>query len=192
MTPSSAEHQQMTVEELEQIARAAPETVTLEFIQGKLEVKPVPEGDHDEIIMWVLRQCMQQRPELALYPERGLKVEQYRAGRARVDGALAPVGSFAGAGEWADPARVLMVLEVTSHDSDTDRRDHTEKRDGYASAGIPVHVFIDRQNCTVTVHSDPGGGSYLRSPSFPYGETIKIPAPVAVVLNTEPLKDFAN
>ncbi|AXE26888.1 hypothetical protein C0216_28770 [Streptomyces globosus] len=120
MTPSFAEHPQMSVEEFEQIARAAPETVTLEFIQGKLEVKPVPDGDHDEIIMWVLRQCMQQRPELALYPERGLQVEKYRAGRARVDGALAPVGAFAGAGEWADTAHVLMVLEVTSHDKDTE------------------------------------------------------------------------
>ncbi|MFD0269854.1 Uma2 family endonuclease [Streptomyces sp. NPDC127106] len=156
------------------------------------EVKPVPDGDHDEIIMWVLRQCMQQRPERALYPERGLKVEQCRTGRARADGVLAPVGTFAGAGEWADPADVLMVLEVTSHDRDTDRQDRTEKRDGYASAGIPVHVLVDRQGCTVTVHSEPGGDSSLRSSSFPYGETVKIPAPVGIVLNTEALKNFAH
>lgn len=80
MSPSFAEHPQMTVTEFEQIARTAPETVTLEFIQGKLEVKPVPDGDHDEITMWVLRQCMQQRPELALYPERGLAVERTARG----------------------------------------------------------------------------------------------------------------
>ncbi|MFK0045219.1 Uma2 family endonuclease [Streptomyces sp. NPDC090741] len=191
MTPSFAEHPQMTVEEFEQIALATPETVTLEFIQGKLEVKPVPDGDHDEIIMWVLQQCMQQRPELGLYQERGLEVERYRTGRARVDGALAPVGTFAGAGEWADPAGVLMVLEVTSHDADTDRRDRKEKRDGYVAAGIPVYLLIDRQNCTVTVHSDPGGGSYRESPSFPHGATVKLLDPVGITLDTEPLKDYA-
>ncbi|RKT06052.1 Uma2 family endonuclease [Streptomyces sp. 3211.6] len=192
MTPSFAEHPQMTVEEFEQIARTAPETVTLEFIQGKLEVKPVPDGDHDEIVMWVLRHCMQQRPELALYPERGLAVEKYRSGRARPDGVLAPVGTFAGTGEWADPTGVLMVLEVTSHDGDTDRRDRNEKRDGYAAAGIPVYLLIDRDTCAVTVHSDPGTGAYHRSASFPYGTTVKIPAPVGITLNTESLKDFVR
>ncbi|WP_030387330.1 Uma2 family endonuclease [Streptomyces sp. NRRL S-241] len=192
MSPSFAEHPQMTVTEFEQIARTAPETVTLEFIQGKPEVKPVPDGDHDEITMWVLRQCMQQRPELALYPERGLAVERYRAGRARPGGALAPIGTFAGAGEWADPKGVLMVLEVTSHDADTDRRDRKEKRDGYAAAGIPVYLLIDREHCTLTVHSDPDAGSYRHSPSLPYGASVDIPDPVGITLDTEHLKEFAG
>ncbi|MEU3407258.1 hypothetical protein ABZ766_25405 [Streptomyces sp. NPDC006670] len=43
-----------------------------------------------------------------------MAVEKYRSGRARPDGVLAPVGTFAGTGEWADPTGVLMVLEVTS------------------------------------------------------------------------------
>ncbi|MFE0509953.1 hypothetical protein [Streptomyces sp. NPDC058964] len=37
------------------------------------------------------------------------------------------VAHFAGHGEWADPKGVLLVVEVTSHDSDTDRRDRQEK-----------------------------------------------------------------
>ncbi len=41
---------------------------------------------------------------------------------------IAPEAHFAGHGEWADPAGVLMLVEVTSYDSDTDRRDvHTAK-----------------------------------------------------------------
>lgn len=58
MTPGTDERPQMSVEEFEELARVAPETVTLELINGKLEVKPVPDGDHGEIIMWLLRQCM--------------------------------------------------------------------------------------------------------------------------------------
>ena len=81
----------------------APETVTLELINGKLRVKPVPDGDHGEIYMWRMRQCMQQRPDLGLYPEQGLVIDTYRKGRARPDGTLAPIGHFAGQGGWADP-----------------------------------------------------------------------------------------
>src|SRR4051812_43644938 len=95
MTPGTTDRPQMSIEEFEQLARSAPETVTLEFISGKLEVKPVPDGDHDEIIMWVQEQCMQHRPDLRLCRERGLKAESYRKGRARPDGALAPRKHFA-------------------------------------------------------------------------------------------------
>ncbi|SER50058.1 Putative restriction endonuclease [Streptomyces qinglanensis] len=47
-------------------------------------------------------------------------------------------------GEWADPAGVLMTVEVTSYDSDTDRRDRQEKPAAYAAAGIPVCLLVDR------------------------------------------------
>ncbi|WP_405789448.1 Uma2 family endonuclease [Streptomyces sp. NBC_00029] len=92
----------------------------------------------------------------------------------------------------ADPKGVLMVLEVTSHDADTDRRDREGKREGYAAAGIPVHLLIDRENCTLTVHSDPDAGSYRHGPSLPYGASVSIPDPVDITLDTEPLKEFAR
>lgn len=92
----------------------------------------------------------------------------------------------------ADPKGVLMVLEVTSHDADTDRRDREGKREGYAAAGIPVHLLIDRENCTLTVHSDPDAGSYRHGPSLPYGASVSIPDPVGITLDTEPLKEFAR
>ncbi|MCX4629178.1 Uma2 family endonuclease [Streptomyces sp. NBC_01443] len=182
---------EMALDDFEALERGAPETVRLEFIAGRLVVKPMSDGDHATIFMWVLRQCMQQRPELALYPGRGLEVERDRVGRARVDGALAPVGTFAGDGEWSDPAGVLMVLEVTSHDFDTNRRIRREKRDGYAAAGIPVFLLIDRDRHTLTVHSEPEDGTYRLDPAFAYGTTVKLPDPVGITLDTEALKDYA-
>lgn len=192
MTPSTADHPQLLVEDFEELARKAPEAVTLEFINGKLEVKPVPDGDHGEIVMWLLRRCMQQRPELALYPEQGLKTEKYRKGRARPDGSLAPVGHFAGQGEWAEPDGVLMAVEVTSHDPDTDLRDRVEKRDGYAAAEIPVYLLIDRDACTISVYSEPENGKYRGRMSYPYGEVVGLPAPVGITLETEKLKDYTH
>ncbi|WP_447038982.1 Uma2 family endonuclease [Streptomyces sp. DSM 118878] len=187
----SVKHGPISVEEFEELARAAPETVTLELINGKLEVKPVPDGDHGEIIMWVLRQCMMQRPELALYPEQGLRVDAYRKGRVRPDGALAPVGYFAGQQEWASPDGVLMTVEVTSGDRDTERRDRQEKPRAYACAGIPVHLLIDRDNHTAVVYSALADGSYQSRRSYPYGSTVRLPSPIAITLETERLKDYA-
>jgi Uma2 family endonuclease len=191
MTPT-ADRPQLLVEDFEQLAHTAPETVTLELINGKLEVKPVPDGDHGEIIMWLLMQCMQQRPELALYPEQGLKTDRYRKGRARPDGALAPRGYFVGQGEWTDPDGVLMTVEVTSHDGDTNRRDRVEKCDGYAAAGIPVYLLVDRDECTVTVHAEPEGGKYRSRTTRPYGAVVELPEPVGITLETEKLKYYAH
>lgn len=188
----SVKHGPIDVEDFEELARVAPETVTLELINGKLEVKPVPDGDHTSIVMWVLRQCMSQRPELALHPEQGLRIDTYRQGCIRPDGSLAPVDYFAGQGEWASPEGVLMTVEVTSRDRDTDRRDRQEKPRAYAYAGIPVYLLIDRDNHTVVVHSSPENGVYQNRRPYHYGSTVRIPTPVAITLETEKLKDYAN
>ncbi|MFJ5550035.1 Uma2 family endonuclease [Streptomyces sp. NPDC093225] len=192
MTPSFADHPQMAVEDFEELAHRAPETVLLEFIQGKLEVKPMPDGDHGAIVMWLLRQCMQQRPELALYPEQGLATQDYRNGRARPDGVLAPFDHFVGQGEWAASDGVLMTVEVTSRDPDTDRRDRREKRDGYAAADIPVYLLIDRDAQELVVYAEPVRGKYARRTTYPYGAQVKLPSPVAITLDTEKLKDYVR
>ncbi|MCL7380234.1 Uma2 family endonuclease [Streptomyces sp. 35G-GA-8] len=190
-SPCAEVRPQMSVEDFEELARKAPETVLLEFINGKLEVKPLPDQLHGAIAMWLLRQCMQQRPELALYPEQGLKVETYRNGRARADGALAPLDHFVGqVGEWAGPDGVLMTVEVTSHDHDTDRRDRIEKRDGYAAADIPVYLLIDRDAEELVLYADPRKGKYQTRTTHPYGSTVKLPDPVGITLETEKLKDY--
>ncbi|WPO72976.1 MULTISPECIES: Uma2 family endonuclease [unclassified Streptomyces] len=188
----SVKHGPICVEDFEELARVAPETVTLELINGKLEVKPVPDGDHGEIIMWLLRQCMMQRPELALYPEQGLRIDTYRKGCIKPDGALAPVGYFAGQDEWASPEGVLMTVEVTSGDRDTERRDRQEKPRAYAYAGIPVYLLIDRDNDTVVVHSAPQNGVYQNRRPYHYGSTVRLPSPVAITLETEKLKDYVT
>ncbi|MEV0092347.1 Uma2 family endonuclease [Streptomyces sp. NPDC050738] len=192
MTPSTAEHAQMSVEDFEQIAHHAPETVRLEFINGRLEVKAMPDGAHGEMLMWLIRQCMQQRPELNLMPERGVKAEAYRKGRARTDAVLAPLGHFTAHHEWSDTDGILMAVEITSSDADTNQRDRIDKPIGYAAAGIPVYLLIDRDDDTVTVFSDPKGGAYQQRPSYPFGEAVELPAPVGITLDTEELKQFAG
>ncbi|WP_063734942.1 Uma2 family endonuclease [Streptomyces sp. RTd22] len=192
MTPGTTDRPQMSIEDFEQLARTAPETVTLEFISGKLEVKPVPDGIHGAIVVWLLKQCMQHRPELVLHPEQGLKIETYRSGRARPDGSLAPEDHFVPQGEWADPEGVLMTVEVTSRDRDANRRDRVEKPEGYATAGIPVYLLVDRDECSLIVYSEPQRGRYRNRRVWAYGEAVELPDPVGFTLKTEKLKDYAS
>ncbi|MFF4835669.1 Uma2 family endonuclease [Streptomyces sp. NPDC001315] len=182
---------QMDSSDFEELAAHAPEHVTLEFINGRIGVKPVPDGDHAEIIRWVMQRCMQQRPDLWLYAEQGLRVEEYRRGHARPDGALAPVDTFAGQGEWAEPRGVLMVVEITSYDEDTDRRDRVEKPIAYAQADIPVYLLIDRDSCDVTVFSEPEDGKYRTSLTVAFGHTVALPG-LDITLDTEAFKNYVR
>jgi Uma2 family endonuclease len=182
----------MSVEEFEELERHAPETVRLEFVHGKVLVKPMPDGNHSEIYMWLLERCMQARPDLRLHPERGLKTEAYRKGRARADAVLVPKGSLRGRGEWSEAEGVLMAVEITSYDSDTNQRDRVEKPDGYAAAGIPVYLLVDRDDCSIVVFNQPEGGRYRHQEKLPFGATVKLPDPVGIILDTDPLKDLAD
>ncbi|MER5729738.1 Uma2 family endonuclease [Streptomyces sp. NPDC002138] len=179
-------------EELALMARNRMEGLRLEFIDGKLRSKGLPDGDHGMIIQWLTRICMQHRPELWLHPGQGIKAEEYRAGRAIPDAVLASSGAFAGQGEWVDPDPVLMVVEVTSWDSDTDRRDRVEKPRAYAATGIPVYLLIDRDKCEISVHSEPDGQRYVTVRTLPFGKDVELPDPVSITLHTEPLKDWVR
>ncbi|GHJ34998.1 Uma2 family endonuclease [Streptomyces sp. TS71-3] len=190
--PSAVAPPKVTIEEFEQIARTSPETVRLEFLNGRIEVKAVPDGNHREIVMWLLEQCMRHRTDLRLYSEAGLKVGHHPRGRARPDGTLAPRRHFTGTGEWVEPGGVLMVVEVTSRAPDTNRRDRVEKPAGYAAAGIPVYLLVDRDTASVVVHAEPEDGRYRSITSRAYGTAVDLPQPVGFTLDTNELKEFAD
>lgn len=133
-------------EEVARVLARLEKGARLEFIDGKIRSKSVPDGNHGRIMEWLTRRCVQARPAMWLYPDQGLKVQAHRGGRARPDGELAPSGAFVGHGEWADPDSVLMVVAVTSHDADTDQRDRVEKPRAYAETGIPLYLLVDRES----------------------------------------------
>jgi Uma2 family endonuclease len=88
---------------------------------------------------------------------------------------------------------VLLVLEVTSHDSDTDRRDRQEKPVAYGAAGIPLYLLIDREACTVTQYGDPDPGvGYRSSRKEPFGAKLLLPEPLGIELDTEKLKQYVD
>jgi Uma2 family endonuclease len=182
----------MPVETFEQMAAIAAEWTHLEFLGGKVGEKAVPDGDHDEIVQWLTEFFATEGRGRSLYGSRGLAVERYRNGRARPDGTLAPTGTFRGAGEWADPAPVLMVVEVTSHDHDTNCRDREDEPRAFAEAAIPVYLLVDRDRHETVVHCDPEDGKYSTIVSRPFGKPLRLPEPVDAVLDTDYLLECTD
>ncbi|WP_256642507.1 Uma2 family endonuclease [Streptomyces murinus] len=194
MTGRGERTPQMSVQEFEEIAAAAPKTVTLEFLGGRLEVKKGADGDRGTVLCRLRRRCLQVAPELDLYQGQGLRVEERREGRARPDAVLVPRGHFAGHGEWAEPAGTLMAVEVTAYDPDTDRLNRHGKPTAYGQSGIPLYLLIDRDACTVTVHSNPDRhvGGYRDLHVAKFGEKVSLPGPVGFELDTEILKNYVR
>ncbi|MFD0266855.1 Uma2 family endonuclease [Streptomyces sp. NPDC127106] len=185
----------MLTDEFEALARIGAreiEGLRLEFIDGVIRSKAMPDGDHGRIIQWLTRICIQHQPELWLHQGMGIKAQEYRTGRAIPDAVLAHEDAFVGQGDWADAEPILMAVEVTSWDSDTHRRDHVEKPRAYAETGIPVYLLIDRAKCEVSVYSQPNGRRYENVHIVPYGSDIVLPEPVGITLQTEVLKDWVR
>ena len=184
---------QMQVEDFEALAEFAAgldDELSLEFVGGKVGVKAVPDGTHGTIIAWLIRVFGAKVTDLWFYAEQGLRIEEYRGGRARPDGVLARPAAFVGHGEWAEPDSVVLALEVTSFDRDSHRRDCEDKVRAYAETEIPIYLLIDRARAKVTVYSDPVDGKYEGVNTYEMGATVVLPAPVSLELDTEPLLEW--
>ncbi|WP_194835414.1 Uma2 family endonuclease [Nocardia sp. XZ_19_369] len=174
----------VTLAEFEVLERASSEEVDVELINGRIYVVPAPDGQHDAYAVRIGVQIQSHHPNLHLFHERGLKIPAYREGRARVDGAVATLDYLEDQPSWADPAGVVMVVEITSgrdRDADVDR---FEKRDAYAQASIPTYLLVDRHRAEVTVYWEPADGTYLHTASAQFGAPLTLPAPLDFDLDT--------
>lgn len=81
--------------------------------------------------------------------------------------------------------QALLVAEITSKsNADTDRK---TKLWAYAHAPVPIYLLIDRfeeAGPAVTVYSEPDGGYYQYIQRVPFGESLSIPEPVELILDT--------
>ncbi|MFJ9889353.1 hypothetical protein ACIQRW_26300 [Streptomyces sp. NPDC091287] len=68
----------------------------LEFIGGKVRTKPPADGTHGQIVVRLMKRCLERRPDLWLYPTCGLATGTDRSATTRPFGAVVelpgPVG----------------------------------------------------------------------------------------------------
>ncbi|WP_285487604.1 Uma2 family endonuclease [Amycolatopsis taiwanensis] len=79
----------------------------------------------------------------------------------------------------------LLVVEITSKRNVT--ADLAAKRDAYARGGVDVYLLIDGWHepwPRVTVYSEPVDCDYQYSVTKPFGETIHVPKPIDLSLDT--------
>ncbi|MFJ9457235.1 Uma2 family endonuclease [Kitasatospora sp. NPDC101447] len=154
-----------------------------ELVEGEIVVTPPPDGEHETAFSLLNRQFMRKaEAEFDLSGNKGLIVP---TGRFIPDGTVSPVGHFLNAGSWADASGVLLVFEVTST---SPHRDREQKRRGYAAAGIPCYLLVDRSAGMVTLFTAPEGEDYTEKEPVPFGKPIDLPAPFSFTLDTAPLR----
>ncbi|MFJ3214328.1 Uma2 family endonuclease [Kitasatospora sp. NPDC086801] len=154
-----------------------------ELIEGEIVVAPPPDGAHETAFSLLNRQFMRKvEIELDISGNKGLITPK---GRFIPDGTLSPVGHFEHADSWASATGVLLVFEITSTNPYKDRE---PKRRGYAAAGIPCYLLIDRSEGMVTLFTKPESEDYITRTQVEFGKPIDLPAPFSFTLDTAPLR----
>ncbi|MFZ3558535.1 Uma2 family endonuclease [Streptomyces sp. BH055] len=168
-----------------QVSAAAPKGWRVELIEGQIHATPPANGEHEEYVAEVGRQTtLRQSHEGGRnYTGIGLNVPgASQTGHVIPDLVVAPKGTFDNKEEWHDASAVLMAVEVTS--DATAGNDRVKKIRGYARAGIPVYLLIDREAGQITVCAAPEGDDYATKASYKLGLTVPLPEPLGFDLDT--------
>ncbi|KUL65512.1 hypothetical protein ADL28_06370 [Streptomyces violaceusniger] len=167
------------------LSAAAPEGWRVELIEGEIHVVPPANGEHEEIVSEVADQVTSRRTNKELRTRTGLGLlvpEASATGKVVPDIVIAPKGSFDDSLEYHDPGAVMLVGEVTSHS--TADNDRGPKLRGYAAAGIPFYLLIDRERKQAVLHSLPAGKRYTRKVEVDISQPLSLPEPLGFDLDT--------
>ncbi|TVL92526.1 Uma2 family endonuclease [Streptomyces sp. SAJ15] len=169
------------------LALNTPEGYRAELIEGEILVTPPPDGDHEDYLSTLVKQVFHRSAtDMSHSGNKGLVVPGVMSRAANhviPDATFAPreLRPFRGAPPWMESAGVAMVVEVTAGRLTVDR---VVKRKGYARAGIPLYLLIDRDESMVTLFSQPEGRDYTDAHSTAFGKPLPLPAPFDFELDT--------
>lgn len=174
------------------LALDTPEGFRAELIDGEIVVTPPPLGDHEDCIAEISLQIVRDAPRRFHWSgQKGLIVpgdDGRRENRVIPDMVIAPaeLRLFRGTAQWmrVDPDGIAMVVEVTSSRPGPDREG---KRLGYARAGIPFYLLVDRDEEAVTLFSGTDGKDYRHTDQVLFGKTLPLPEPFEIELDTSGL-----
>jgi Uma2 family endonuclease len=179
-----------------------PEGSRVEVIGGQIVVSPPPALPHNVIIQDVADTLANARVNDPSFPWRCIQVTNLNSisvGNGYIpDLMILDVEILTAANQAKErclaPDQVELVVEVTSKsNADTDRRpqrtnDMTAKWCAYAAAEIPYYLLVDRdpKSALATLYSIPDQhlAAYLHHESWAFGETIHLPDPFSLDIDT--------
>ncbi|GAA0661976.1 Uma2 family endonuclease [Kitasatospora atroaurantiaca] len=158
---------------------STPAGFRAELIEGEIVVTPPPDGNHEAAFAIISKQLYRMsRDEVHVSGAKGLITPR---GRFIPDGTVGHEGLFDDQEPWMPAAGVLLVFEITSSRPSTDRE---AKRLGYAAAGIPLYLLVDRTDGALTLFSSPENGDYRDLNRVSFGKPLELPAPFAFTLDS--------
>ncbi|MFD9812892.1 Uma2 family endonuclease [Streptomyces sp. NPDC059080] len=164
----------------------APEGCKVEIIEGIVTVSPPPDNIHNFIADKVQRRLYAVLPEdWGIYQTLGAAVPS-RKGLYIPDLAVVPDAVVCGEpGHYVPAAAAEMVVEITSKSNAS--HDRIAKAAGYARAGVPLYLLVDRWapgGPTITLYGEPAGDVYRVLQAVKFGDGLVIPAPFDLPLDT--------
>jgi len=162
-----------------------PEGSKVEIIEGIITVSPAPAYRHNVIAERIQRRLYSVIPEdWGVFQTLAIAVPS-RLGMLIPDIVVAPVRDDAESDTHIPAALAELVVEVTSKSNA--RHDRISKPAAYATAGIPLYLLVDRwapEGPTATLYGEPMGDVYRPLSITKFGETIKLPAPFDLAIDT--------
>lgn len=162
-----------------------PEGSKVEIIEGIITVSPALAYRHHVIAARIQRRLYSVIPEdWEIFQTLAIAVPS-RLGMLIPDLVVAPVREDADTDTHIPAALAELVVEVTSKSNA--RQDRVSKPAAYATAGIPLYLLADRwaaDGPTVTLYGEPKGDVYRPLVTAKFGESIKLPAPFDLVIDT--------
>lgn len=161
-----------------------PEGLKAEIIEGQLVIVPTANIQHARIVKRIARAI-----DASLPPDcetlTDITGEEPEGDRYVPDLGIWPVDVLEATPEgWLlETAALLLAVEVTSPGQED--RDYA-KADGYARAGVPIYLLVDRkrQRCMLFTDPDPASSKYTTSHCTDFGKPLMIPLATQVRVET--------
>ncbi|WP_028647390.1 Uma2 family endonuclease [Nocardiopsis sp. CNT312] len=169
-----------------------PEGWQAEIIEGDIVIMTPPKYDHNHIV-WLVNKALMR--EILRPGSRVSEAEVHQAQDIRVpvtDSVYIPdlmvLPESAPDPDAENPAAdAILVVEVAS--PSTAKKDRKAKLWGYAHAGIPLYLLVDRWDPdtgqeAATLFAEPERGVYKHVEKVFFGEPLKLPEPFGITLDT--------
>ncbi|UZJ29880.1 Uma2 family endonuclease [Streptomyces endophytica] len=158
----------------------------VEIIEGIVTVSPPPDNNHNFIAEKVQRRLYSVLPEdWGIYQTLGTGIP-LRKGLYIPDLAVVPVDVvLEETGEYVSASTAKLIVEVTSKSNASN--DRIAKAAGYARAGVPLYLLVDRfapAGPTITLFGEPTGDVYRVLHTVKFGDELALPAPFGLTLDT--------
>lgn len=155
----------------------------VEIIGGVLMMSPTPRGKHGGVVYRLAKMIRQGLPEnLVAIQMASLDRPDDPDDYVTPDLLVGPA-DFLESDDWLiNPGEVELAVEVIAKSEVS--RAITGKADWYAVAGVRLLLVVDPRNGTWTLHFHPRDGSYQGVLRGKYGESVPLPSPLGLSLDT--------